>query len=80
MNDEQQVKELKAWMQMYLDKTFREGSPSIHRATLMARADGMVNTSLITWEKWRELELLADGLYELSIVGRVPPKADLDDD
>lgn len=67
MNAELKVEELNAWMLMYQDKSYREGSPSIHLSALMARADGMVNTNLITWEEWRELERLADGLYKPAI-------------
>lgn len=70
MNDEFKVEELKAWMLMYEDKIYREGSPSIHLSALMARADGMVNTNLITWEEWRELEFLANALYQLTIEGK----------
>ncbi|WNF58540.1 hypothetical protein [Pseudomonas sp. SG20052] len=70
MNDEFKVEELKAWMLMYEDKSYREGSPSIHLSALMARADGMVNTNLITWEEWRELEFLANALYQLTIEGK----------
>ncbi|WNF52970.1 hypothetical protein [Pseudomonas sp. SG20052] len=80
MNDEFKVQELKAWMLMYQDKIYKEGSPSIHLSALMARADGMVNTNLITWEEWRELEFLANALYQLTIEGNGLLKGGLNDD
>jgi hypothetical protein len=80
MNDEFKVQELKAWMLMYQDKIYKEGSPSIHLSALMARADGMVNTNLITWEEWRELEFLANALYQLTIEANGLLKGGLNDD